>query len=86
MTLRSFGVSGPGFSRIVVGIPILPMSWKRAPSSRRLSASWSRPELAADFERHVVIHRAWEDVYSSFASRAFARASTVEKNVSSRLS
>ena len=31
-----------------------------------------------------MIQRAWEDVYSSFASSAFASASTVEKNVSSR--
>ena len=33
-----------------------------------------------------LIHRACDDVYSSFASSAFARASTVERNVRSRLS
>ena len=33
-----------------------------------------------------MIQRAWEEVYSSFASRALASASTVERNVRSRLS
>ena len=33
-----------------------------------------------------VIQRAWEEVYSSLASSALARASTVERNVRSRLS
>jgi hypothetical protein len=44
------------------------------------------PELLADLERESVIQRAWLDVVSSFASSAFARASTVERNVRSRVS
>jgi len=31
-----------------------------------------------------VIQRAWDEVYSSLASSAFASASTVERNVRSR--
>ena len=68
-------------------MPILPMSWKSAPSSSRLSALRVEAELAADARAAMsVIQRACEDVYSSFASSALASASTVERNVSSRLS
>ena len=41
-------VSGPGFSSTEFGIPILPMSWKSAPSSSRFSVSRVEAELAAD--------------------------------------
>ena len=40
-TSNSSSVSGPGFRRISDGIPILPMSWKSAPSSRRFIVSRS---------------------------------------------
>jgi hypothetical protein len=81
MTARSSAVRRPGFDRIAAGIPILPMSWKSAPSSSRFSAGPSRPSSEPTFSARSVIQRACEDVYSSLASSAFARASTVEKNV-----
>ncbi len=85
ITSRSAGVSGPGFERMSAGIPILPMSWKSAPSSSRLSAFESSPSPRPTLTARSVIQRACEDVYSSFASSAFASASTVEMKVSSRL-
>ena len=86
MIARSSAVRRPGFVRIVVGIPILPMSWKSAASSRRFSVGASRPSAVPTSVAMSRIQRACEDVYSSFASSAFASASTVEKNVPSRLS
>ena len=53
MSARSSPLSGPGFMRIEAGIPIFPMSWKRAPSSSRLSRAPLEAELAADLDRHV---------------------------------
>jgi hypothetical protein len=50
---RSSGVSGPGFERIVSGMPILPMSWKSAPSSSRFSDTPFEAELLSDLEREV---------------------------------
>ena len=54
----------------------------RAASSSPGRARSSRPTSSAT----SVIQRAWDDVYSSLASSAFASASTVETNVRSRLS
>ncbi len=62
------------------------MSWKSAPSSSRLSAVPSRPSSPPTRSARSVIQRAWDEVYSSFASSAFASASTVERKVASRLS
>ena len=86
MILRSSGVSGPGLRRMLAGIPIFPMSWKSAPSSRFLSERESKPIIVPTFSAVSVIQRVCDDVYSSFASRALASASTVETNVASRLS
>ena len=83
ISCRSSSVSGPGFSSTEFGIPILPMSWKSAPSSSRFSVSPSRPSSRPTRSAVSVIQRAWEDVYSSRASSAFASASTVERNVRS---
>ena len=83
---RSSSVSGPGFVRIAAGMPILPMSWNRAPSSTRFSASCPSPSSSPTFTDMSLIQRAWEEVYSSFASSAFVSASTVERNVRSSLS
>ena len=66
-------------------MPSLPMSWKSAPSSSRFSERVSRPSPSPTRSDRSVIHRACEDVYSSFASSAFASASTVSRNVVSRL-
>ena len=43
-----FRVSGPGLSRMLVGIPILPMSWKSAPSSSRFSVVPVEAQRLAD--------------------------------------
>ena len=86
MIRRSSAVSGPGLSRMLAGIPIFPMSWNSAPSSSCFRAWESKPRLVPTFNAVSVIHRVCEEVYSSFASSAFARASTVETNVVSRLS
>ena len=83
ISARSSSVSGPGFSSTEFGIPILPMSWKSAPSSSRFSVSLSSPSSSPTRRAVSVIQRAWEDVYSSRASSAFASASTVERNVRS---
>ena len=80
---NSSSVSGPGFWRISDGIPILPMSWKSAPSSRRFSASRSSSSSRPTSSAMSLIQRAWDDVYSSFASSAFASVATVETNVRS---
>ena len=80
---RSSGVSGPGFARIAESIPIFPMSWKSALSSRRLSARGSSPSSSPTRSARSVIQRACFDVCSSLASSAFASASTVVRKVRS---
>ena len=84
--LVSSAVSGPGLVRISIGIPIFPMSWNSAPSSTRFRVGASSPSSLPTFTAMSLIQRACEDVYSSFASSALASASTVERNVRSRLS
>ena len=78
MIARSSAVRRPGFERISLGMPILPMSWSSAPSSSRFSARSPRPSSRPTRSARSVIQRACDDVYSSFASSAFASASTVE--------
>ena len=82
----SSSVSGPGLVRISSGIPIFPMSWNSAPSSTRLRLAASRPSSLPTLTAMSLIQRACDEVYSSFASSALASASTVERNVRSRLS
>ena len=53
MSARSSAVSRPGFERISLGMPILPMSCRSAPSSSRFSAALVEPELVADAQREV---------------------------------
>ena len=72
--------------RISSGIPIFPMSWNSAPSSTRFRVGASSPSSLPTFTAMSLIQRACEEVYSSFASSALASASTVERNVRSRLS
>ena len=62
------------------------MSWNSAPSSTRFRVGASRPSSLPTLTAMSLIQRACEEVYSSFASSALARASTVERNVRSRLS
>jgi hypothetical protein len=69
--------------RISEGIPILPMSWKSAPSSRRFIASRSSASSRPTRSAMSLIQRACDEVYSSFASSAFASVATVETNVRS---
>ena len=52
-TSRSSAVSGPGFVRIRVGIPIFPMSWKQRAELEPLQLVRLEPELRADAEREV---------------------------------
>ena len=86
MITSLLGCERPGFVRIADGIPILPMSWNSAPSSRRFSSLGSSPSSTPTLSAMSVIQRAWDDVYASFASSAFASASTVETNVRSSVS
>ena len=82
--LPLLAVSGPGFSSTESGMPILPMSWKSAPSSSRFSVSVSSPSCSPTRSAVWVIQRACDEVYSSRALSASASASTVQRNVRSR--
>ena len=62
------------------------MSWNSAPSSTRFRVAASRPSSLPTLTAMSLIQRACDEVYSSFASSALASASTVERNVRSRLS
>ena len=85
ISVRSSSVSGPGLSRIEFGIPILPMSWKSAPSSSRFSASYVEAELAVDAEEVSVIQWACEEGVLVPRLERVRGASTVERKVRSRL-
>ena len=84
MTSRSSVVSGPGFRRISDGMPIFPMSWKSAPSSRRFSAFGVEPELAADLERHVGDRSARATTCTRRSPRARSRAPRRSRGTSPR--
>ena len=78
--------SGPGLARIASGCRSCRCRG-RGRRARGASGPWRRsPSSLPTCRAMSVIQRACEDVYSSFASSALASASTVERNVCSRLS
>src|SRR5579862_3298316 len=57
---RSAAVRRPGFERMPVGMPILPMSWRSAPSSSCFSVRSSRPSASPTRSERSLIERARE--------------------------
>ena len=86
MIRRSSGVSGPGLQQDARRDSDLADVVEERPELELFQQLRVEPSVAPTFNDVSVIQRVCDDVYSSFASSAFARAATVETKVASRFS